>query len=222
MRKVTAIEEGKGIRGKAKVFLDGSFAFNVGLPTVEEADLRVGQELSEAQAQELVRKDLVKSALDAALKYISFRPRSEEEVRRRLHRRKIEEAVVEEAILILKEQGVLDDVSFARFWRENRESFNPRGSRLLEKELRLKGIDPGTAKEATMGLDDEEGAYRAGLKKMKSLSHLDYKSFRNKLGAFLTRRGFAYSVVNKGIERLWQEVEKSKGCPEGRPKSSLP
>ncbi|MGB2854192.1 MAG: RecX family transcriptional regulator, partial [Dehalococcoidia bacterium] len=54
------------------------------------------------------------------------------------------------------------------------------------------------------GVDDEESAYRAARRKGHNLGK-DYETFRQKLGAFLGRRGFSYDVINRTIERLWQE-----------------
>jgi regulatory protein len=105
----------------------------------------------------------------------------------------------------LKERGLVDDIAFARFWRENRENFRPRSRRLIELELKQKGVDAETIAEATAGVDDEPSAYRAAQRKARSLAHLDHSSFRKHLGDFLKRRGFDYELVNRTIDRVWQE-----------------
>jgi len=42
-------------------------------------------------------------------------------------------------------------------------------------------------------------------KKARTLSSLEYSSFRQRLGAFLKRRGFDYAIAARAIDRVWQE-----------------
>ena len=205
--KVTAIQAQRGRRKRVNVFLDGSFAFSLEAEAVVEAALEVGQELSHAQIEELVRAGLFHRCFDAALRFLSYRPRSESEIRRRLNRRGFDDDTVEKVLVRLREQGLVDDVAFAQFWRDNRDSFSPRSKRLVVLELRQKGVDADIAIETTQGLDDEASAYQAAQKKARLLARSDYRSFCRRLGAYLRRRGFSYEVTNHTVERLWREQQ---------------
>lgn len=205
MRTITAIEEQKRRRERVSIFLDGRFAFSVGRGVVEEHGLHPGQVLSDSRVEELAAADLVGKCLNAALRLLSYRPRSEAEIRTRLSRRFYMETI-EGVILRLRERQMIDDVAFATFWREQRDSFSPRSRRLLKAELRNKGIDRELIDEVLDGIDDEESAYRAAQKRVHTLAKEDYETFKRKLGAFLRRRGFSYEVVNHTTERLWQEL----------------
>jgi len=205
MRTITAIEEQKRRRERVSIFLDGRFAFSVGRGVVEEHGLHPGQVLSDSRVEELAAADLVGKCLNAALRLLSYRPRSEAEIRTRLSRRFYMETI-EGVILRLRERQMIDDVAFATFWREERDSFSPRSRRLLKAELRNKGIDRELIDEVLDGIDDEESAYRAAQKRVHTLAKEDYETFKRKLGAFLRRRGFSYEVVNHTTERLWQEL----------------
>ncbi len=205
MRTITAIEEQKRRRERVSIFLDGRFAFSVGRGVVEEHGLHPGQVLSDSRVEELAAADLVGKCLNAALRLLSYRPRSEAEIRTRLSRR-FDMETIEGVILRLREGQMIDDVAFATFWREVRDSFSPRGKMLLKAELRNKGIDRELIDEVLDGIDDEESAYRAAQKRVHTLAKEDYETFKRKLGAFLRRRGFSYEVVNHTTERLWQEL----------------
>lgn len=205
MKTITAIEEQKRKRERVSIFLDGRFAFSVGRGVVEERGLHPGQVLSDSRVEELAAADLVGKCLNAALRLLSYRPRSEAEIRTRLSRR-FDGETIEGVIVRLRERQMIDDVAFATFWREERDSFSPRGKRLLKAELRNKGIDPELIDEVLDGIDDEESAYRAAQKRGHTLAKEDYETFRRKLSAFLRRRGFSYEVVNRTTERLWQEL----------------
>jgi len=205
MKTITAIETQKRGRERVSIFLDGRFAFSVGRGVVEEHGLHHGQVLSDSRVEELAAADLFGKCLNAALRLLSYRPRSEAEIRTRLSRR-FDRETIEGVILQLRERQMIDDVAFAAFWREARDSFSPRGRLLLKVELRNKGIDPELIDKVLDGIDDEESAYRAAQKRGRTLAKEDYETFRRKLGAFLRRRGFSYGVVNRTTERLWQEL----------------
>ncbi len=207
MRTITAIEAQKRGKERVNVFLDGTFAFSLGIEVAAEQGLHLGQVLSDPQIEELASAELFGKCLNAALRFLSYRPRSEAEIRMRL-RRKFEEQTIDRVILHLKAGHMVDDVAFAQFWTENRESFSPRSKRMLKLELRRKGIEPEVIADVVDGIDEEEAAYRAAERRARPWAKEERNNFRKKLGAFLVRRGFSYEVANRVIERLWQESRK--------------
>ncbi|MCX6013035.1 MAG: RecX family transcriptional regulator [Chloroflexi bacterium] len=48
---------------------------------------------------------------------------------------------------------------------------------------------------------------KAAQSRLKNLSNLDYRTFRNKLGGFLQRRGFSYDVIVTTINKIWSEIK---------------
>lgn len=206
MKTITSIESNKRKGERASIFLDGLYAFSLGRNVVEEHGLHPGQVLSSSQVEELAGTEIYGKCLDAALRLLRYRPRSEAEIRTRLSRRFNTEAV-KEVIYQLRASQMIDDVTFAEFWREQRDNFSPRGSQLLKMELRHNGVDPEIIDEVLDGIDDDENAYRAAQRRMHVLGREDYETFGQKMSAFLRRRGFSYEVVKRTTERLWQERE---------------
>ncbi len=207
MGRVTAIRAGKGQRKRVNVFLDGRFAFSLEAEAAAKENLWVGQELSEGEIEALARSDGFHRCLNAAARYLSYRPRSEAELRERLLRRGYDSGSVEAAIAKLREQGLVDDVVFAQFWRDSRQSFNPRSRWLTGRELRQKGVAEDIINQVTSAVDDDESAYQAAVEKRHRLSQTDYQSFRHRLGTYLKRRGFSYGIINRTVSRIWQQEE---------------
>ena len=203
MSKVTALRIRKGQKKRVNVFLDNRFAFSLETEVVIREGLQVGQELSANQIEALAKSDHFHSCLNAATHFLGYRPRSEFEVRERLQRRGFDDNTVEVVIAKLKEQGLVDDVAFAQFWKENRDSFSPRSQWLTKLELRQKGVTDDIIDQIIETIDDDDNAYRAALSKARSLPRSDYRGFRRRLGEYLKRRGFGYGVINHTIERLW-------------------
>ena len=211
MGKITALCIGRRQRKRVNVSLDGWFAFSLEAEVAIKEGLQVGQELSGSQIEALARSDHFHRCLNAANHYLSYRPRSESELRERLHQRGFNGDSVEVVLAKLKEQGLVDDMAFAQFWKGNRESFSPRSQWLTKLELRQKGVANNIIDQIADTIDDEDSAYRAALSKARSLSLSDYQSFRRRLGDYLKRRGFGYGVINHTVERLWQELGSGSG-----------
>ena len=206
MGRITALRMGGG-RRRVDVFVDGSLSFAIDGEVAGRAGLEVGQHLSADQIEELTQTSLFQNCLDAALRYLSYRPRSDAEVRQRLRRHGFANDVVSRTITELEQRKLIDDVAFAHFWMDNRLSFSPRSRRLIKLELRQKGVAYQTADEVTGDLDDEASAYEAALKKARVLAALDYGEFCRRLSGYLRRRGFSYEVVSTVVARLWHEQQ---------------
>jgi len=212
---ITGLERQR--RRRVNVFVDGRFALSLALSLVQEKGLHSEMEVTEAELRALREEDERHSAYEAALHLLSYRPRSEKEMRFRLGRRGFAPEVVKEAVTRLRRLHYLDDGAFAQFWTERRDSVSPRSRALIQSELRFKGIDADTASSTVEGLDDEEAAYRAASKRLPAVAGLSRDLFRRRLGGFLTRRGFAYDVVRRTLERCWSEVGGESGPSEEGP-----
>jgi regulatory protein len=137
------------------------------------------------------------------LRFLEARARSVAEVRRRLSGAGYRDELVQDAITRLGELGMLDDAAFAAAWVESRDRARPRGSIALRRELRLKGIDPGTI-AATLderaGTDpangeredpDEIAARRVLERHAAALARItDPRRRRQRAWALLARHGF--------------------------------
>ena len=203
MQRITGIKKDR--KGRLKIFLDGIPAFTTAVDVVANRGLRVGLQVSPQQVTDLVKADEVHRALQTALRYLGYRPRSEKELRERLRRSRYPSSTVEMVIVRLREMGLLDDMAFARFWRESRETHRPQGRWALKRELRQKGIDADVIDQVVQDVDEESGAYAAASKKARSLKECDEITFNRRLISFLQRRGYSYELSQRVAERLRQE-----------------
>ncbi len=205
MPKITAIEPQKRNPQRVNIYLDGEFAF--GLTRLVAAWLKVGDELTAEKIATLQEADTREQALQYALRLLGYRARTEAELRQRMQQRGWSEAIIEEALERLRQNGLLDDVDFAHAWVENRQTFRPRSARLLRQELRRKGLDEHVIQEALDEVEEEAAAYAAARPRAQRLRGLDSRSFRQKLIAYLTRRGFSYEIAKTVVRHLWEELQ---------------
>lgn len=211
--RITALQPQATNPDRISVFVDEHFLLGVHTLLVLKMALRVGQEITPEQVEELQQEEALQQAVDRAYNYLSFRPRSREEVRRYLKRKETPPELIEAVMERLSRLDLVNDQQFAAFWIETRENFSPRGARALKNELRMKGVERDVVDELVSDEQDEERAMQAGRKKAVSLLRLpsmDFATFRSRLGSFLQRRGFGYGVVTQTVKALWEEAGKGE------------
>lgn len=204
MKKITAIEVQKRTPNRVNIHLDGEFAF--GLARIVAAWLRLGQELSEEKIQQLIAEDARERAYQQAMLFLSYRARSESEIRKNLRKHEIPEPVIDQTIERLRQDGLANDDQFAQAWVENRNTFRPRSRRMMAMELKQKGLADEAIQSAIQNVDDDASAYEAAQKRAARFKGLEWNDFRRKLSEFLARRGYSYSVIAPVVTRIWNET----------------
>ena len=213
--RVTALRPTKRDPDRIAVDLDGSFAFALPATLVGDERIEVGDLLDVDRVTALLAADQASRATEAALVFLSYRPRSEKEVRDRLRRGGYEPDAIEHAIGRLHEWHYLDDADFARRWVENRTAHRPRGKRLLQQELRHKGIDGEIARDAIddANLDETGAAEALARRRLPSYAGDEPAAIRRRLGAYLARRGYGYDVIRIALDRALGEADDMDDVP---------
>ncbi|HTI13627.1 MAG TPA: RecX family transcriptional regulator [Dictyobacter sp.] len=207
--RITALQSQTTDPDRISVFVDDHFFMGVNAFIVLKMKLRIGQELtSELQAQ-LQQEEALQKAVDRAMNYLSFRPRSRDEVRRYLRKKETPPELIDVALEKLDHLNLVDDRAFTSFWVESRARFRPKGAQALRHELRMKGVKREVVDEMISDEHDEEQALQAGRQKAQVLMRqagIDFMTFRARLGPFLQRRGFGYDVAKRTVQTLWDEL----------------
>jgi regulatory protein len=143
--------------------------------------------------------------LDLSYRYLSIRNRSEKEMRDYLIKKKAAGEIIEKIISRLKEKKFLNDEIFARSWILNRARLKPKGKMLLQIELRQKGIRDDIIKKILQEVQEEvpdelEQAKSLIAKKMERIIGSPRNEIYQKIGGFLSRRGFSWEIVKKAID----------------------
>ncbi len=210
---ITAITAQKRNPERVAIDLDGEYAF--GLARIVAAWLSVGEVLSDERIQTLREQDPYEVAYQVALRFISYRARTEAEIRRKLNDKGFSEPVVAHTVNRLNEAHLLDDAQFAQAFVESRASSSPRGRRVLAYELRQRGVAEEVIQSALDESPDEAAlAYEAGSRQARKLKGLDRAEFRTKLSGFLARRGFSYGTISDTVRRLWDEMQSGESQGE--------
>ena len=95
--------------------------------------------------------------------------------------------------------GYVDDRKFSCQWAASRARLRGYGRHRIEQELRQKGVDKETIREAiaeTIPREDErENARRVAEKKLSSMKGLEPEARKRRLAGFLERKGFPHEII---------------------------
>ncbi|MBI2035038.1 MAG: regulatory protein RecX [Candidatus Levybacteria bacterium] len=157
--------------------------------------------------------DPFEAAYNRALRFLSYRQRSEKEVSDHLlnkfprsKRTAVDPQIVDNVIVKLKGLGFINDEEFGRMWIESRNRSKPRSKRLLRLELKQKGITEEIIDRLTTDgqrqSTDLELARKIVSKKISKLGNLDKQKIYKKLGGMLARRGFDWETIKRVIDEM--------------------
>ena len=163
--------------------------------------------LTVAELEALAREAGHAEAMDRAVHYLSYRPRTCREVRRYLGKHGLSR-YADAAIDRCVEVGYLNDEAYARAYVRERIRLKPRGRPRLVSELLTRGVDRDTAERAVGAALEEEGVTEAELlldvaaRRARSLRGVDPPAARRRLSAFLARRGFRAGEIRDAVQQL--------------------
>jgi regulatory protein len=205
MATITGLTQQKRNKDRVNLFLDGQYAFS--LSAIVAASLHENQTLTLEQIERLRGQDQLEKAKSRAYRYLSYRPRSIAEMQDYLRSKGYDRPLVEEVTGRLVELELLDDRSFAAYWVEQRNTFNPRSQMALRHELFQKGVDRDIVDDAVSEVDERAAALQAVEKRAARWISLPQEQFMLKVNSFLQRRGFGYTVISDVSRQLWESSQ---------------
>ncbi len=207
---VTGIRPHPRAPGRLVIEVDGARFATLPAESVEALGIDDGQHLTDADASRLSYAADVDGAYRVALRLLAARPRSVQEVLRRLRDRGHNPSAAAEAVGRLEDAGLLDDSAFAEHFVRVRAPKGYGRARLL-RDLQMRGVDRRLAERAVdAGLESEgvsrtEQVRKLAARRSHQLRHIPIVKRRRRLLAFLERRGFRGRDVTELIEELLSE-----------------
>ncbi len=205
---ITRIEQQKKNPRRYSIYVDDEFAVGLDRNVVIDNGLRKGDTVDEKLLKKLQTADEMIRAYQIALRFLSYRPRSEAEIRTRLEREKLLPETIDRIIAKLYQERQLDDKRFAEMYTESKMRSKPVGTHRLRRELRQKGISDTIIRHVEQKYcDDETELNNARLLAKKKLStdrSKDPMKRKRHLADYLARRGYGWDVVGVVIEEHFE------------------
>lgn len=170
-----------------------------------EAPVEVERAATGADADSDSEADPESVARGIALRLLTARARTRDELRQALARRSVPDDVTTRVLDRFTEVGLLDDAGFAQQWVTSRQSRRHLSRTRLRQELQRKGVDSNDIEAALAGVgvaQELEAARALGRKKLATLSGVDATTRYRRLAGVLTRRGFSTGTVSTVLSEL--------------------
>lgn len=142
----------------------------------------------------------------AAIRYLSFRPRSEKELGDYLAKKECDPLICKRIIDSLTRNKFLNDEEFARMWIRERTLIKPKAIRVIKIELRQKGIGKELIESLFENSDDSpvdlDLAVKLAEKKLRTIhDQTDKYKVKEKLGRYLASKGFDWDNIKAAIDQ---------------------
>ncbi len=196
------IEHIRLIRSRPERFvltLDNGTEVVVAPETMLQFGVSLHQELAEEVFLQMLQRDEVQRAKDQALRFLERRAHSEQELKNKLRQKGYREPAISEAIVALRQVGLIDDAAFARQFVENEMRLRPVGRLLLQQKLRERGIPDDIVQpllDQVYRMHSEIEIARQLARKYRK-RHLNWKPSKLRAGLvrFLHSKGFDWEVI---------------------------
>ncbi|MCK9858102.1 RecX family transcriptional regulator [Paenibacillus sp. ATY16] len=209
--EISAVEQDRKDRKRYHVYANGveEPLLSVHEDILIKYTLFKGKELTREAIAEISEEDERYRAYSLAVTYLGVKARTRKQIEQYLLRKEFEPEPIAYALERLESEHIVDDGEYARHFALQRIRYSQKGRRWIKQELHQRGVSKQAASDALDSIDKEDelaSAVHAAKKKWRSLKG-ENREKRQKLMAFLMRRGFPSDVVKQAAKAAIDEAE---------------
>jgi regulatory protein len=153
----------------------------------------------------------VDKAKKAAFQLLGRRAYTRKEIKEKLYKRGFGKGVVDKTVATLERVRVIDDRDFAWRFVQERLRLRPAAEPVLRRDLTRRGVEVPVIEdvlaEAFGDVDLEAVAFRLLCSRRSRYLQLGRDKAKNRMYAFLARRGFPPDVARSVTARAWDCIE---------------
>ena len=196
--KITDIKQQVKRADRYSIYVDGKYVFSLGESELLNTGLRINQEFTAEELENLKQTAILDKAYDRALNLISMRKRSQWEMRDYLKHKDYEPDIIETILNKLSDNGYVDDRAFAKAWVNTRRLLKATSKRRLQQELRQKRVEDEIIKQV---LEEDETDEHEVLRELVAKKRRQSRYQDNfKLMQYLARQGYNYGDIKAALE----------------------
>lgn len=209
MIKIVKITTQKNNKERFNIFVDcgngEEYGFSVDQDVLIEYQLKKGKIIEEEEIEEMLHMDDMKKAYNLALNYLSYRMRSEKEVRVYLLSKEYPEDIINTVLQKLKNNRYINDLEFAKSFVRSRMANATKGPLFIRQELLQKGVSEPYIQEGLKEFPEEkqlEIAIKFAQKNAKQKKTLSDYQIKQKIGQALSAKGFSQQITQNALAEL--------------------
>ncbi|GIQ70987.1 regulatory protein RecX [Xylanibacillus composti] len=208
---ITAVEADGKQKGQYRVHLEDGRQLDVHEDVLVKYRLLKGETLDASTIRRIRQEESAQEAIQQALRWLSVRARSEQELVQGLKQKGYAQKIILQAVSRCRELGMMDDRAFARQLTSHRSRIQRKGKRLIEQELKQRGIEQDDIADAlaeTNTQQERDNALNWIRKKWPALKG-DTRVRKQKMAAFLYRKGFDSALIRDSLRAYMEEAEEA-------------
>lgn len=191
---------------KFRIYLDGQFAFVLYKSELSSCHLKDGESIEEEQVQAILKDIVLKRAKQKAMTLLQSMDRTKSELKERLVKQEFPEEIADQAVRYVESFGYVDDRRYVESFILSRKDRKSR--REIYAELSRKKVDAGLVDEMMERCYEEEDSQEV-VRHLLRKKHYDPASAsmeeKQKIYAYLARKGFSYGEIKKAMDLEFTE-----------------
>ena len=199
--EITSVSKHKRNKEKMSVYIDGRYSFSISEDDYLSLNLYEKKVITGEEIEYIKENVNFRAAKYTAIKFVSFKLRTEKEVRLKLEREGFDEDVTVRVLEELRAMGYINDLIYTQKYAFDRSKLKPTSKRLLKLELENRGIQEDIIDGVLSDWEIDEVSIAEGLIKRKfgKYNLKDEKTLK-KIKAFLHHRGFDYGTIESAMK----------------------
>ncbi|PKR84514.1 recombination regulator RecX [Heyndrickxia camelliae] len=207
---ITKITVQKNVSDRYNIYLDGTYAFSVDEDVLTRFQLRKGKELSSLDLTEIQYQDEIRKGVNSAIQYLSYRMRSEKEVKEHLKKKDFNEEIIKEVLHTLYKLNYLNDLEFAIAYVRTQMNTTKKGPEVIKLELKNKGISNEMIETSLLEFKEDHvlsSAIALVEKTVKQNKKVPERLLRQKVEQALIRKGYTIEIIREAMEQITIEKD---------------
>ena len=198
--QITSVEKSKKNKDRFSIYIDDIYSFSISEDDYLSMHLYDKSELSKDEIDYIKNTVNFLAAKDLALKYLSYKLRTEKEVRLKLQNQGFDGDPIEMAIEELKSLGYINNKIYVQKFVFDRSKLKPKSKKLIKLELLSRGIQEEVIDEVLNDWNVDETVVAEGLVKRKFGKYdMQDENVRKKVYMFLKHRGYSHEIIKSVI-----------------------
>ncbi|EIT84675.1 recombination regulator RecX [Fictibacillus macauensis ZFHKF-1] len=217
MAVITKITTQKKNTERFNVYIDQGageeYAFSVDADILIAYKLNKGMTIDAKEMTTILHDDAIKKGFNQALRFLSFRMRSQQEIADLLKKQEYSEEAIAAILQKLAQYGYVNDEEFAKMLVRTKKNTSNKGPVIISRELLQKGVSERIVQVALSEYSWQEQVDTAAAfaeKKAAQTKGQSQHERKNKVMLQLLQKGFSKEVINEAMTAVDFEMSHSE------------
>lgn len=204
MPKITKIEVQKKNKERFNLFLDGEFEMGIDIDTLVKFNLKKDQVVEAAEMEQIQKYEHYRLGINIAIQYLSYKKRTEKEVRQHLEKSEISDVAIQQVIDYCYKEKYINHNDYAESLKNTMINTTDKGPEVYKQKLYQVGVEPNIINHFVTIYEEEqplEAVVNVAQKIMKTKKGPESK-VKQKVLQGLIQKGYSMEVANQAMSEL--------------------